>query len=59
LSLPALSAVVVADLITMLRFRSSAPKAKNGFVVRENCFVAAAGRNSIAENPMISIKCSQ
>src|SRR6185312_8988928 len=37
----ALGAVFVGGLITMRRFRSSAPKARNGFVARENCFVQA------------------
>jgi hypothetical protein len=40
----------------MRRFRSSAPKAKNGFVAPENCFIAKAGRNNAAKNPMISIE---
>jgi hypothetical protein len=38
----------------MRRFRNSAPKAKNGFVAPENCFVARAGRNNAAKSPMIS-----
>jgi hypothetical protein len=36
---PALSAVVLAELITIGGFQSSAPQAKNGFVASENCFV--------------------
>ncbi len=34
------AAVVVVKLITMGGFARDAPKAENGFVVRENCFVA-------------------
>jgi hypothetical protein len=33
----------VVGLITIGRFRSSAPKAENGFIAHKNCFVAAAG----------------
>jgi hypothetical protein len=35
----------------MRRFRSSAPKAKNGFVVQENCFVARGRTKQHCENP--------
>jgi hypothetical protein len=38
--MPALPAVFVAELITIRGFRTSAPKAGNGFVAQENCFVA-------------------
>jgi hypothetical protein len=54
--LPALSAVVVVVLITIRRFRRSAPKAENGFVAQENCFIAAAGRNILAKSSIISIE---
>jgi hypothetical protein len=38
--MPALPAVFAAELITIRCFRTSAPKAGNGFVAQENCFVA-------------------
>jgi hypothetical protein len=37
--LPALPAVFVVRSITIRCFRMSAPKAENGFVGQENCFV--------------------
>jgi hypothetical protein len=37
-------------------FRISAPKAENGFVTGENCFVGRPGRNIGAKNSMISME---
>jgi hypothetical protein len=51
---PALFAVVVVSLITIRCFRMPAPKAENGFVAGENCFVAESGRNSSWESLTIS-----
>jgi hypothetical protein len=48
LSLRALDAAFVDSLITMWRFRSSAPKDQNGFVERRNCFVARPSDEIIA-----------
>jgi hypothetical protein len=53
---PTLAAVFVAELITIRCFRMSAPKAGNGFVAPEICFVVEARRHNRAKNSMISIK---
>lgn len=52
-----LSAVVGA-LITMRRFRSSAPKAKNGFVARRIVSLPTSRRNNVRESQTISGRCS-
>jgi hypothetical protein len=53
--LPALPAVFVVKLVTNRCFRTSAPKAENGFVARKNCFVDQGERNNWLKNQVISI----
>jgi hypothetical protein len=53
------STVLVVPLITMRRFRSSAPKAKNGFVARRIVSSPLARRNNIGKNPTNSAGCSE
>ena len=45
---------LVGHLIAVRCFRTSAPKTENGFVARENCFVASIGRNIGRKNSMNS-----
>jgi hypothetical protein len=44
------SAVVVVSLITISGFSRDAPKAQNGFVPGENCFVARELTKQFPEN---------
>ncbi len=44
-------AVVVVKLITMGGFARDAPKAENGFIFRENCFVLPETTKHSPENP--------
>jgi hypothetical protein len=41
----------VARLIAIRCFRMSAPKAGNGFVTQENCFVAGHATKQLPDNP--------
>jgi hypothetical protein len=45
---------LVGHLIAVGCFRTSAPKTKNGFVARGNCFVGPSGRNKSQKNSMNS-----
>jgi hypothetical protein len=51
-------AVVVLELVTNGRFRTSAQKAKNGFIGPENCFVAQNYTKQCSEKSMFSVKCN-
>ena len=44
----------VGNLIAVGCFRTSTPKAQNGFMAQGNCFVGLLGRNIGAKNPMNS-----
>jgi hypothetical protein len=44
------AAVVVVSLITIRGFSRDAPKAQNGFVPGENCFVACRATKQFSEN---------
>jgi hypothetical protein len=44
------AAVVVATLITIAGFFRDAPKAKNGFIAGENCFVGPGRTKQFPEN---------
>ncbi|WP_271605374.1 hypothetical protein [Bradyrhizobium sp. CCBAU 11434] len=44
------AAVVVVTLITISGFSRDAPKAQNGFVPDQNCFVARGATKQSAEN---------
>ena len=49
--------VTAVSLVTWIAvgcFRTSTPKAENGFMAQDNCFVGLRGRNIGAKNPMNS-----